>query len=101
MNLSQIMAQAQKMQRELRKAKDALASKEFTLSKNGMVNVTMLGNKAIKSIDIDKDALDVENKEMLEESIALCINELLEEILSEEEAINEKITGSSNGGGLF
>ncbi len=101
MNLSQIMAQAQKMQRELRKAKDALASKEFTLSKNGMVNVTMLGNKTIKSIDIDKDALDVENKEKLEESIALCINELLEEILSEEEAINEKITGSSNGGGLF
>lgn len=101
MNLSQIMAQAQKMQRELRKAKDALASKEFTLSKNGMVNVTMLGNKTIKSIDIDKDALDAENKEMLEESIVLCINELLEEILSEEEAINEKITGSSNGGGLF
>lgn len=101
MNLSQIMAQAQKMQRELRKAKDALASKEFALSKNGMVNVTMLGNKTIKSIDIDKDALDAENKEMLEESIALCINELLEEILSEEEAINEKITGSSNGGGLF
>lgn len=101
MNLSQIMAQAQKMQRELRKAKDALASKEFTLSKNGMVNVIMLGNKTIKSIDIDKDALDAENKEMLEESIALCINELLEEILSEEEAINEKITGSSNGGGLF
>ena len=101
MNLSQIMAQAQKMQRELRKAKDALASKEFTLSKNGMVNVTMLGNKTIKSIDINKDALDAENKEMLEESIVLCINELLEEILSEEEAINEKITGSSNGGGLF
>ncbi len=101
MNLSQIMQQAQKMQRELKKAKETLAKQEFTISKNGMVNVTMLGDKSIKTIDIDKDALDPENKEMLEEAILLAVNELLEQIIEAEQEINENITGQKAGGGLF
>ena len=55
--MQQMIAQAQKMQRELRKAKEVLYAKEFTSSKGGLVSVTMLGNKEIKSIDIEEDAL--------------------------------------------
>ena len=101
MNMQQMMAQAQKMQRELRKAMAALAEQEFKSSKGGLVTVTMFGNKKIKSIEIDKDAFDPENKEMIEESIALAINELQEEIAKAEEEINERITGSRGGLGGF
>lgn len=99
--MSQLMAQAQKMQRELKKAKDALAKQEFTLSKGGMVEITMLGNKTISKIDIDADALDADNKEMLQDTIALCINELLKQIDEADAEINEKITGSAHAAGLF
>lgn len=99
MNMQQMIMQAQKMQRELQKAQDALKAKEFIVSKGGAVTVTVLGSKEIKSIDIDKDALDPENKEMIEEMIALAINEAVAQIEKESEEINEKITGRS--GGLF
>jgi hypothetical protein len=55
------------------------------------------GDKTIKSIDIDKDALDPENKEMIEELIALAINEAVEQIQAAEAEISSQVTG----GGLF
>ena len=57
MNMQQMMAQAQRMQRELRKAQAELAQKEFKVAKGGAVTVTVLGNKEIKAIEIDNDAL--------------------------------------------
>ena len=100
MNMQQMMAQAQKMQRELRKAQAELAQKEFVVTKGGAVTVTVLGSKEIKSISIDADAFDVDNKEMIEDMIALAINEALGQIEAENEAINERITGQSGGFGF-
>ena len=100
MNMQQMMAQAQKMQRELRKAQAELAKKEFVVSKGGAVTVTVLGSREIKSVNIDADAFDADNKEMIEDMIALAINEALEQITAEEEAINEKITGQPGGLGF-
>lgn len=100
MNMQQMMIQAQKMQRELRKAQAELAEKEFKVSKGGAVTVTVLGSKEIKTIDIDKDAFDADNKEMVEEMIAMAINEANEKIDEEAEAINERITGQKGGFGF-
>ena len=100
MNMQQMMAQAQKMQRELRKAMAELAQKEFVISKGGAVTVTVLGSKEVKSIKIDEDAFDAENKDMIEDMIALAINEALEKIEAESEAINERITGQPGGFGF-
>ena len=99
MNMQQMIAQAQKMQRELNKAMAELAKKEFKVSKGGAVTVVVLGSKEIKSINIDKDAFDPDNKEMVEEMIALAVNEAIAQIEKEAEEINERITGRS--GGLF
>ena len=100
MNMQQMMAQAQKMQRELKKAMAELAEKEFVVSKGGAVTVTVLGSKEIESINIEADAFDADNKEMVEDMIALAINEALEKIESESEAINERITGQPGGFGF-
>ena len=100
MNMQQMMAQAQKMQRELRKAQAELAQKEFVVTKGGAVTVTVLGSKEIKSIQIDKDAFDPDNKEMIEDMIALAINEAIQKIEEESEAINERITGQPGGFGF-
>lgn len=93
MNMQQMIIQAQKLQRELNKAQDELKQKEFTVEKGGAVTVVVKGDKTIKSINIDKDALDPENKEMIEEMIALAINEAVAQIEKLSNEINEKLTG--------
>ena len=100
MNMQQMMAQAQKMQRELKKAQAELAQKEFKVAKGGAVTVTVLGNKEIKAIEIDDDAFDPENKDMIQDMIALAINEAMAKIDEESEAINERITGQPGGFGF-
>ena len=100
MNMQQMMAQAQKMQRELKKAMAALAEKDFVVTKGGAVTVTVLGNKEIKAVEIDKEAFDEDNREMIQEMIALAINEAISKIEEEAEEINERITGQPGGFGF-
>ena len=99
MNMQQMMIQAQRMQRELKKALDELAKKEFTTNKSGAVTITMMGDGSLKSIEIDDDAFDAENKEMIQDLIVMGVNELSEKIETAKEDIQEKITGSRSGFG--
>ena len=98
MNMQQMIIQAQKMQREMQKKQKELEEKEFTVSKGGAVTVVVKGDKTVSSISIDKDALDPDNKEMIEELIALAINEAVEQIKAAEAEISSQVTG---GAGLF
>ena len=100
MNMQQMMIQAQKMQRELKKAMDELAKQEFTVNKSGAVNITMMGDGSIKAVEIDDDAFEKDNKEMIQDLIVIGINELTEKIEEAKEEINERITGSRGGLGF-
>ena len=100
MNMQQMMMQAQKLQRELKKAKDELTKKEFSVSKSGLVSVTMLGDRTITELTIDEDGFEKDNKEMVEELIISAVNELYEKISDAETAIEEKITGRAGGFGF-
>ena len=101
MNMQQMMIQAQKMQRELKKAMDELAKQEFSVNKSGAVTIVMMGDGSVKSIDIDEDAFEKENKEMIQDLIVLGIQELSEKVEEEKEKINERITGQRGGFGGF
>lgn len=96
--MQQMLMNAQRMQRELQKAHAALAETEFKVSKAGMVDLVLMGDRTIKEIHIDKDAMDPEMVEDLQEAIKLAINEALEKINAANEEIEEKITGKT---GLF
>lgn len=98
MNQMQAMImQAQKIKRDLKKGFDELAVKEFEISKGGVVKVVVLGNKTIKSVTIEEEALNKDDKEMVEESIALAINEAFAKIKEAEEEINLRVTGRKEG----
>ena len=99
MNMQQMMIQAQKMQRELKKAMEELSQKEFSVNKSGAVTIVMMGDGSLKSVEIDNDAFDAENKDMVQDLIVLGVNELQEKIAKAKEDINEKITGSRGGFG--
>ena len=99
MNMQQMLMQAQKMQRDMQKKQAELEAKEFTVSKGGAVTVVVKGDKSVKSVDIDKDALDPDNKEMVEELIALAINEAIEQMKAKKAEISASVSGGM--GGLF
>ncbi len=96
-----MMIQAQKMQRELNKALAELAKQEFSVNKSGAVTITMMGDGSLKSIEIDEDAFDPENKEMIQDLIVMGINELQEKVEEAKEEVNERITGNRGGFGGF
>jgi nucleoid-associated protein EbfC len=91
--MQQMLAQAQRMQRELTKAHQELDEKDFTVKKAGIVEVTLKGNRMVSAVKIDAGALNADNKEMIEDTIAMAINEALDKIKKESETIDERITG--------
>ena len=101
MNMQQMMIQAQKMQRELKKAMDELAKQEFSVNKSGAVTITMMGDGSLKSIEIDDDAFEKDNKEMIQDLIVMGVQELSEKIEEAKADVNERITGSRSGVGGF
>lgn len=96
--MQQMLMRAQKIQRELKKAHDELDAKEFAVSKNGMVDLVMYGNRTVKSLVIDPDALGADNVEMLQDAIILALNEANEAITAANNEIEERITGQT---GMF
>lgn len=79
-NMQSLMAQAQKMQRQMQekmeKAEEELNNAEITGSAGGgMVNVVVDGHKNLKSINIKPEAVDPEDVEMLEDLIMAALNE--------------------------
>jgi DNA-binding YbaB/EbfC family protein len=98
--MQQMLMQAQKMQRELKKAHDELDAKEFKVSKNGMVDVVVMGNKSIKAIKITPDALSPDNAEMIEEALKMALEEAFAQIDKADAEIEEKVTGRPGGLGF-
>ena len=93
MKMQQLLAQAQKAQREVKKAQQALQEKEFEASANGGVTIKMNGKREILDLQIDPDLLDPSSKDMLQDMIKVALNNVLSQIEKESDAINEKVTG--------
>ena len=73
----------------------------FWLRDNDKTSKVIVDIEEITQIEeVDEDAFDKDNKEMVEEMIVLAINEAQEKIDEESEAINEKITGRPGGLGF-
>lgn len=98
MNMQNLMAQAQKMQRDMLKKKEELVSKEFT-GKSELVTVVFNGNKELVSIDIKKESsYEPDDVEILEDMLKIAINDALTQV----EKASEEIMGDVGGlGGMF
>ena len=81
MNINQLMKEAKKMQADMEKSQAELAEKEFEATAGGgAVSVKVSGAKEIKEIKIQKDVVDPDDVEMLEDLILTCINEALRKV---------------------
>ena len=87
MNINSLMKEAKKMQADMQKTQEELASKEFEASAGGgAINVKVTGEKVIKEIKINKDVVDPDDVEMLEDLILTCVNEALRKVDSAQAA---------------
>ena len=94
MNMQAMMQQAQKLQRDMMKAKNEIDEKKFT-STQGFLTIEMKGNKEVTSVRIDKENLDKDDIEMLEDLISLAVNDNVKKIEKETESKMGKFGGLS------
>lgn len=102
MNINALMQQAQKMQQQMTKKQKELESKEYEFSSNGgAIKLKMLGSKQLISLDIDKDLLDEDEKEMLEDMLIVAFNEAINKIDEEASEVMSSLSGGMKIPGMF
>ena len=98
MNINALMQQAQKMKQQMEKKQKEIESKEFEFSSNGgAIVIKMLGSKEMTSLKIEKDLIDPEDKEMLEDMLMVAINDAISKIDEEVNAVMGSVTGGLPG----
>ncbi len=100
-NLSDLMQQAQKLQADMQKAQENLASAEVQgQSGAGLVTVTMNGRHDVKRVSIDPAVLR-EDKEVLEDLLAAAVNDAVRKVEAHnQEAMSGLAAGLNLPGGL-
>ena len=97
MNQMQMMKQAQKMQQDLLKMQEELEQAEYSATAGGgAVTATVSGKREVTALQIDPDAVDPEDVEMLQDMVIAAVNEALRKA---EETANQnmsKLTGGLN-----
>lgn len=101
-NMGGMMKQVQKMQKQMEELQAQLEEKEVEASAGGGAVVAVAnGKKQIVSITIDKDVVDPDDVDMLEDLVMAAVNEALrsaEDYVAKEMS---KITGGMNIPGMF
>jgi DNA-binding YbaB/EbfC family protein len=78
MNQAQLMAQVKKMQAEMTKAQEELATTVVTgTAAGGLVTVEATCDQRVKSVRIAKDAVDPGDVETLEDLVVVAMNDAL------------------------
>ena len=100
--MGKMMKQAQQLQTKMLKLQEEMADKTVeTTSGGGMVKVVANGRQQVLSIQIEKEVVDPDDVEMLQDLVLAAINDAL--IKSQEMATQEmsKLTGGLNIPGLM
>ena len=78
-----------------------LGTKEFTAKAGGgAVSVTVSGSKEMKAVVIDKEVVDPDDVEMLQDLIMAATNEALKQVDEANSAVMSKMTGGLGGFGF-
>ena len=100
-NMANLMKQAQKMQKQMEEQAKEMEEKRFTATAGGgAVEVTVSVKKVVTKVKVDKDALDPDDVEMLEDVIMAATNEALGKADEASTAAMSSMTGGLNLGGL-
>ena len=94
-NMSNLMKQAQRMQRQMEEGQKALETKEFSAKTGGgAVEAVVNGKKELLRLNLAEDIVDPEDIETLQDAILAAINEALRQA----DEANAEIMGRMTGG---
>jgi DNA-binding YbaB/EbfC family protein len=98
MNLNKLMKQAQKMQEQMAKTQAELESKAVEVSAGGgKVKVTANGAGDVLAIKIDKEIVDPDDVEFLEEIVLSAVQQAVEQGKALTQSEMNRITGGLGG----
>ena len=101
-NMNNLMKQAQRMQRQLEENKKKLEETDFTVtSGGGAVRLTVSGARVVKDLQIDPEAVDPDDVEMLQDMIVAAVNQGIADAQAMVEQKMSAVTGGMNIPGLF
>ena len=102
MNQAAMLKQAQKMQQDMLRMQEEMENKTFTAAAGGgMVKATVNGKHEVVALEINPEAVDPDDVEMLQDMVIAAVNEAMR--AADEDSANNmsRITGGLNLGGLF
>ena len=102
MNQAAMMKQAQKLQQEMMRMQQEQESKTFVAKAGGgMVSATVNGKHELVGLEINPEAVDPDDVEMLQDRVMAAVNEAMR--TADNEAANNmsRLTGGLNLGGMF
>ena len=100
-NQMQMMKQAQKMQQDLLKMQEEMESKEYEAAGGGVITAVVSGKRELVRVNIDPEAVDPDDVEMLQDMIVAAVNEAMRKAEADSASSMSKLTGGLNLGGLF
>ena len=87
MNINNLMKEAKKMQADIEKSQAEITAKDFEATAGGgAVKVVVSGAKFIKELTINKEVVDPDDVEMLQDLVTTCVNEALRKVDEEQAA---------------
>ncbi|MFK7856733.1 MAG: YbaB/EbfC family nucleoid-associated protein [Granulosicoccus sp.] len=92
--MGNLMKQAQKMQEDMQRAQEEIATMEIEgQSGGGLVKVVMNGQHELRKVSID-DSLVGDDKDMLEDLVAAAVNDASQKLA---QASKDKLSGLTSG----
>ena len=102
MNQAAMIKQAQKMQQEMMKLQEEMENKTFTAAAGGgMVTATVNGKHELQDLQINPEAVDPDDVEMLQDMVIAAVNEAMRAADADSANSMSRLTGGLNLGGLF
>ena len=102
MNQAAMMKQAQKMQQEMLRMQEEMENKTYTATTGGgMVKATVSGKHQVVGLEINPEAVDPDDVEMLQDMIIAAVNEAMRAADTDSANNMSRLTGGLNLGGLF
>ena len=102
MNQAAMMKQAQKLQQEMIRMQQEQEAKTYTAAAGGgMVSATVSGKHELVGLEINPEAVDPDDVEMLQDMVIAAVNEAMRAADTDSANNMSRLTGGLNLGGLF
>lgn len=101
-NQAAMMKQVQKMQQEMLRMQEEMENKTYSASTGGgMVTASVNGKHEVVDLQINPEAVDPDDVEMLQDMIIGAVNEAMRAADTDSANNMSRLTGGLNLGGLF